>query len=184
MRRTAMLLLGTALLAGCGEQTATSTLRPQEAALIQASAAENRDLAALRATLAPLHRFDVAQNAGWDNQFPAGCFASSTGAMGMHYLKGGNVGTLDPSEPQLLLFEPQKDGSNRLVGVEFIYPGVPTDPAPVLFNQTFAYNYQFSVWALHVWALESNPNGIYDNWNPKVTCANAPPTITTFRAHH
>jgi hypothetical protein len=184
MRRTAMLFLGTALLAGCGEQTTTATLRPQDAALIKASAAQNKDLAALRATLAPLHRFEVAQAAGWNNQFPDGCFSSSTGAMGMHYLNGNNVGTLDPTKPQLLLFEPQKNGSQRLVGVEFIVPGVPTDPTPVLFEQPFAYNYRFSVWALHVWALEANPDGIYKDWNPKVTCAYAPPTISTSRSHH
>jgi hypothetical protein len=185
MRRTSRLLLGLALLGGCGDPTAigtTTTLTPQDAALIKAPAAENMDLAALRATLAPLHRFDAAWNAGWNNQFPAGCFSSSTGAMGMHYLNGENVGTLEPTKPQLLLFEPQKDGSQRLVGVEYIVPGDPSDTPPVLFNQPFAYNYQFSVWALHVWALESNPNGIYNNWNPKVTCDYAP--IQAATSHH
>jgi hypothetical protein len=183
MRPTPLFLLGIALLGGCGEPTSTSTpLQAPTASLSRASAAENKALAALRATLAPLHRFDVAQQAGWDNQFPDGCFSSADGAMGMHYLNGANVGTLDPARPQLLLFEPQKNGTMRLVGVEFILPGDPSDPAPMLFDQTFTYNYRFSVWALHVWALEGNPDGLYADWNPKVTCDYAP--TQSAASHH
>ena len=175
MRRTAQLLAGIALLGGCGaEPVITGTpaaIRPSEAATSQASkGAEHKDLAVLRAATATFHRIDAAHQAGWDTQFPPGCFTSPAGAMGFHYLNGANVGTLDVARPQLLMYEPQKNGRMKLVGVEFIVPGVPTETPPVLFDQTFHYNSTFGVWALHVWAWEHNPNGIYADWNPRVTC--------------
>jgi hypothetical protein len=70
----------------------------------------------------------------------------------------------------------------RLVGVEFILPGSPSDTPPVLFEQPFTYNFTFSVWALHVWAADNNPSGLYANWNPRVSCQYA--TTLAAHAHH
>ena len=172
MRRTAQLLAGIALLAGCsGERTITEPgTEMQAGALAQLSPAAAQDLAALRAATAPFHRIESAKAAGYDVQFPAGCFSSPAGAMGFHYLNGSKVGTLAPGEPQLLIYEPQKNGTLKLVGVEFILPGAPTDTPPVLFGQTFEYNRTFGVWALHVWAWKNNPSGLFSDWNPKVSC--------------
>ena len=189
MRRIAGLLTTIALLSGCGETTQTPTgttaarapLEPG-AALSARSESENKALAALRAATAPFHRIEAAGAAGWNNQFPAGCFASAAGGMGYHWLNGANVGTLDPSRPQFVMYEPQKKGSMKLVGVEFIYPGIPSDPVPVLFGQPFTYNTVFSVWALHVWVWKENPNGLYADWNPRVSCAYATTAVVT--SHH
>lgn len=187
MRRTAQLLAGITLLGGCGgEPTATgitADIQPRAAAASQASgAAEHRDVAALRAATARFHRIDVAQAAGYDTQFPEGCFTSAAGAMGFHYLNGARVGTLDVTEPQLVMYEPQKNGSMKLVGVEYIVPGMPTDTPPVLFDHAFRYNPVFGVWVLHVWAWKNNPVGLYADWNPQVTCAHA--TAVSAVAHH
>ena len=40
---------------------------------------------------------------------------------------------------------------------------------PVLFMGYAAFN----LYALHVWAWENNPSGIYKSWNPRVNCDNA-----------
>ncbi|HET9799497.1 MAG TPA: hypothetical protein VFP90_15970 [Gemmatimonadaceae bacterium] len=186
MRGTALILAGLTLLAACGDQATTrepAGPRPSVAAEARgASAAENEALATLRATIAPLHRFALAGPAGWDNQFPAGCmFNADSGGMGLHYLNGKNMGVLDPARPQLVIYEPEKNGQMRLVGVEFILPGDPSDTPPVLFDQPFTYNYTFSVWALHVWAAENNPSGLYANWNPRVSCQYA--TTLAAQAH-
>ena len=189
MRRTTQLLAGIALLGGCGGEPtatdaatdATADMQPRSA-LTQAGAAEYKDLAALRAATARFHRIDVAQAAGYDNQFPAGCFTSAAGAMGFHFLNGTKLGTLNVTEPQLLLYEPQKNGTMKLVGVEFILPGADTDTPPVLFGQVLHYNHTFGVWALHVWAWETNPQGIYADWNPQVTCAHAS-AVSTANSH-
>ena len=176
MTRTVLLLSGIVLLGGCTVEPTAATANIQPLATNQTSgAAEHRDVAALRAATAQFHRIDVAQAAGYDTQFPAGCFSSPTGAMGFHWLNGARVGTLNVTEPQLLLYEPQKNGTMKLVGVEYILPGAPTDIPPVLFDRALEYNTTFGVWALHVWAWANNPLGIYSDWNPQVTCRYAAP---------
>lgn len=188
MRRTAGLLAGIALLAGCaGEPTATASADAAAdagslAARLAQGENEHADVAALRAATARFHRIEVADAAGYDTQFPPGCFAIAEGAMGFHYLNGAAVGTLDVTRPQLVMYEPQKDGTMKLVGVEFIYPGLPTDPPPVLFGRAFQYNHVFSVWALHVWAWRENPRGLYADWNPLVSCEHA--SAVTTASHH
>lgn len=134
----------------------------------------NRDLAALRSATAAFHRIEVASAAGYDAQFPPGCFASDEGAMGLHFLNGQNVGTLSVTRPQLVMYEPQANGSMQLVGVEYIVPGAPTDTPPRLFGRDFHYNPVFEVWVLHVWAWRHNPQGMFADWNPTVSCAHAP----------
>ena len=188
MRRTAQLLAGIALLGGCGGEPVitetTAAMRPSAAtaAASQASpATEHKDLAALRAATAQFHRIDVAKAAGYDVQFPAGCFTSAAGAMGFHYLNGAKVGTLKVTEPQLMMYEPQKNGTMKLVGFEYIVPGVPSETPPVLFDRAFEYNATFGVWALHVWAWKHNPQGMFSDWNPKVTCEYA--TAVSTAAH-
>ncbi|MDQ3698692.1 MAG: hypothetical protein M3373_11815 [Gemmatimonadota bacterium] len=63
------------------------------------------------------------------------------------------------------------------MGVEFIVPYTEwTDlNPPSLFGQFFRRNDPFGLWVLHVWLWQKNPNGVFANWNPRVTCAHAPP---------
>lgn len=157
MRRIAQVLAGLAVIAGCDDEPT----------------AVEKDIAALRAATRDFQSIAVAQSAGYDTQFPAGCFTSTDGAMGFHYLKAANVGTLTVTDPQLVMYEPQANGSMKLVGVEYIVPGEPSDTPPVLFDREFQYNATFEVWVLHVWAWENNPKGLYTDWNPNVTCDHA-----------
>ena len=183
-------LFAAAALLGCGGEPVAvqpDAALQAETRLSEANltAAQNRDIAALRAATAAFHRIEVAKDAGYDVQFPAGCFTSDEGAMGFHYLNGLNVGTLDVTRPQLLMYEPQADGSQRLLGVEFIVPGQESDLPPVLFGRTFKYNSVFRVWVLHVWAWAHNPDsedGIFADWNSRVTCEHA--AVVSATAHH
>lgn len=137
----------------------------------------NVDVARLRALTAKFHRFDVAFEAGWSAQITE-CFQDATlGGMGFHY---GNPGLIDGAvnvlEPELLLYEPQKNGKLRLVAVEYIVPftaWTATEP-PRLYGQSFHRNEAFGIWALHVWHERQNPRGIFADWNPKVNCDYAP----------
>jgi len=185
MRGMTVLLAGIILLTACGSTgTGTDAASPNRAALLAkgADAQENKDLAALRSATEKFHKIEVAAQAGWNEQVPPGCFTSPDGSMGYHFRNLANVGTLDPSAPQFVMYEPQKDGSMRLVGVEFIALGAPTDTPPVLFGQNFQWNSTFGIWALHVWAWRENPSGLYANWNPKVSCQYA--TNVVAMAHH
>ena len=76
-------------------------------------------------------------------------------------------------EPELLLYEPEKNGRLRLVAVEYIIPYTfhSRDAAPPeLFGQKFIQNDVFQLWGLHAWVWKENPSGIFANWNPRVNC--------------
>jgi hypothetical protein len=74
------------------------------------------------------------------------------------------------------MYEPQKNGRMRLVGVEYVVPFAAwIDPQPpVLHGQEFHPNETFGLWTLHVWMFKHNPDGMFADWNPTVTCAWAP----------
>lgn len=147
------------------------------------SPAARRDLAALRASTARYHDFLEGTAEGrWTVTVPfppaaPECMVDTEGeydgAMGYHFLNPLNVGSQDPARPAALIYEPEKDGSMRLVGIEFISGGAESDPAPVLFDQPFEWNSRFGVWTLHVWVWRYNPNGLFAAWNPMVTCEHA-----------
>ena len=132
-----------------------------------------RQIAQLRAATAPFHDFDAAVEAGWGTQI-TGCFSDPVlGGMGYHF---GNValidGTVDALEPELLLYEPTRNGRLRFVAVEYIVPyGAWTSAEPpTLYGQSFHRNDAFEIWVLHVWHFRDNPSGIFADWNPRVSC--------------
>ena len=110
-----------------------------------------------------------------------GCVSGTDhGAMGIHYVNPGLLnGTLDPTHPQALIYEPL-NGQMTLVGVEFIVDAATwlknNAGSPVLEGQTFLFvdspnRYNIpSFFELHVWAWRSNPMGPFMDWNDNVTC--------------
>ena len=185
MRHIATLVAGMALLAGCGEPTTTETtdFQPRVAANQGLGAEVNQQLADLRRVTAAFHDFDVASHAGWETPI-TGCMtdAGGAGGMGFHY---GNTdlinGTATVENPQLLLYEPEKNGRLRLVAVEYIIPYAfhsrDAEP-PVLFGQKFQQVDSFQLWGLHAWVWKENPSGIFSPWNPNVGCANATASVS------
>lgn len=119
---------------------------------------------------------DVAVAEGWSDQYPSGCAESPEGAQAYHYLNRALVdGSVDLLRPELLMYEPQEDGSMELVGVDYIIPfdQWPSDEPPTLLGHALARNEPLEVWAIHIWAWRDNPNGVFAPWNPAVTCAYA-----------
>ena len=170
MRRVAHLLTWMVLLAGCSDSTGS----------------QNTDLATLKRVTTPFRTFSAATAAGWSTKITS-CMSDPTlGGMGFHY---GNTAFIDGGvqvdQPELLLYEPQADGSLQLVAVEYIIPYTAharSDTPPVLFGQTFKQNDTFQLWGLHVWAWKTNPSGLYADWNPEVNCSNRT-DIQTMVAH-
>jgi hypothetical protein len=181
MRNTIALLAGLACLAACAEPTATSTSADFQA---RASASQslgadvNRDLATLRQATASFHNFAKASKAGWSAEITP-CMADPGGAggMGFHYGKVSLIdGTVSVDKPELLLYEPEKNGKLRLVAVEYIIPytfHARSGAAPVLFGREFTRNDVFQLWGLHAWVWKENPSGIFASWNPRVGCDNS-----------
>jgi hypothetical protein len=170
MRRAAHILTWAVLIAGCSDSTSS----------------QNRDLTTLRNVTSPFRTFSAAADAGYSAKITS-CMADATaGGMGFHY---GNTalidGTVSVDKPELLLYEPQADGSEELVAVEYIIPYTAharSDTPPVLFGQQFKQNDTFQLWGLHVWAWKNNPSGLYADWNPNVNCDNTT-DVQTMAAH-
>jgi hypothetical protein len=137
-----------------------------------AMASVNAELAAVRALTAPYHDFDKALEAGYSVSLTP-CLSSPAGGMGYHYGNPAFIdGSVDAMEPEVLVYEPVKNGSLRLVAVEYIVPleaWQDSDP-PMLFGERFRRNEGAGIWALHVWLWKHNPAGIFADWNPNVTC--------------
>ncbi|WP_095509492.1 hypothetical protein [Rubrivirga marina] len=144
----------------------------------QASAATPSALSAVRRATAAYHRVDEAVADGWGAVVISECVAHpELGGMGHHYVNLGLMdGELDPVQPEVLLYEPTKNGRLQLVGVEYVVPfGVvpETGPAPELFGQTFHPSAGAGGWALHAWVWRHNPAGLFADFNPTVSCDDA-----------
>jgi hypothetical protein len=126
---------------------------------------------------------------------------AEAGAMGVHYLRmdllqitaveprvDGMATHTDFLTPSVLLYEPQADGSMELVGVENLaftaawraaghtsppsfhgvaYDYMADDPATEL-DEAHAFEPHYD---RHVWIFRENPKGVFEQFNPAVTCA-------------
>ena len=134
---------------------------------------QQRDLNALYAATVAYTDFSRAQAAGYSERL-TDCMADASGGMGYHYGKVANIdGNARLLEPEILMYEPQPDGSLKFVGIEYVVPLSATDTPPSLFGLQFHRNEAFQLWVLHVWLYRENPSGMFTDWNPAVTCAAA-----------
>jgi hypothetical protein len=119
----------------------------------------------------------VAKSEGY---VPLPC-ASGTdgGSMGIHYVNLTLLGdpALDVAHPEAVLYEPQQDGSLKLMAVEYITEKGPSAAlGGQLFNFTNSPN-RYGLppfWETHVWAWKANPMGEFADMNPDASCAFAP----------
>jgi hypothetical protein len=142
----------------------------------------SNSIAGVRAATAAFHDLAAAEAAGYGPFYVCTDENGGAGAMGQHYVNGGLVGTteVDPLTPEALVFEPMPGGGSRLVGVEYVTFQGAWDAAhasrPALFGRTFALvgaGNRYGLppfYQLHVWLWRPNPSGMFNDWNPKVTC--------------
>lgn len=125
----------------------------------------------------------VAEQEGYELQF--GCVTGpDSGAMGLHFVNGAivNQNILDPTRPQIVIYEPMPNGKLKLIGADFLLFADAWDAKkvgpPELMGQLFHYfesPNRFGLpafYTLHVWAWKDNPNGAFVNWHPQVSCEN------------
>ena len=134
---------------------------------------------------AKYHNVETAKGAGYGLLLDAKGIACidmpGQGAMGIHYVNGGLVGdgALNAQQPEALLYE-DNDGALQLLGVEYIVLAdawnAKNGTPPTLGGQVFHYTGSPNryglppFYALHVWAWRTNPNGMFADFNPKVSC--------------
>jgi hypothetical protein len=154
----AALLLGGLL--ACNDTTHPTVTPDQQA-----------DLNALHGVTVAYKDFSAAQAAGYTERL-TDCMADASGGMGYHY---GKVSYIDGEarllEPEILMYEPQADGSLQFVGIEYVVPLSASATPPSLFGLEFHKNEAFQLWVLHVWLYKENPSGMFSDWNPTVSCA-------------
>ena len=151
-----------------------------------ADASSQSDIAKLRSTNNAFHSIARAEKGGFAmlaDQKGITCIdMPGMGGMGVHWVKSKRVG--DPTEhltkPEAFVYEPRRDGTLKLAAAEYVVIKADWDAShssrPKLyghkFNLTPAGN-RFGLpafYSLHVWAWKHNPSGMFEDWNPRVTC--------------
>jgi hypothetical protein len=147
-------------------------------AVTRALAAEEDEISDLRAVTAAFHRTEAAQAAGY-NLVPGldHCFENpGVGAMGYHYINTDILDlTVDNLKPEAMVYVPGPNGQRQLGAIEFIVPAQAWDEAgnsepPTALGQSFHLNQALGVYVLHAWIWKHNPSGMFEDWNPKVSC--------------
>lgn len=152
----------------------------------------------VKGATARFHSAAQAEQAGYvELRDAAGiaCIDSPDGGMGIHYVNTSLFdATVDPLTPEALVYEPQPNGSLKLVALEYlVFEGAltggtderilnPDDPRiPDLFGVEMlrvpgpgeANANRYGVPAFferHLWLYEENPAGTFADWNPNVSC--------------
>jgi protein-S-isoprenylcysteine O-methyltransferase Ste14 len=128
---------------------------------------------------------DVAVAENEDYHLLFGCVSGDgSGAMGLHYVNAPLVfdgGELDPTRPEIVLYEPLPSGRLRMTGADFLviasdwdakHPGEPPQLMGQLFHRFESPN-RFGLpafYTLHVWAWKESPTGTFVNWHSGVSC--------------
>ena len=142
---------------------------------------QNALVAAVRGATERFRDPASAEQEGYHQMF--GCVSGGEfGAMGLHFVNGALIGddVLDPTRPEIVIYEPMPNGTLRLVGADFLVLKEVWDAAhpapPQLMGQLlhlFDAPNRFGLpafYTLHVWAWKDNPFGTFTNWNPNVSC--------------
>lgn len=129
----------------------------------------------LRAATRPFHALDSAIAAGYAPDVPDCLVHEHHGAMGYHHVNRGYLDAkAEIGRPEILLYERLADGTYRLNGVEYIVPYTfwPRDSvAPAILGETMKREDNLKFWYLHVWAWTPNPDGLFADFHPVVSCA-------------
>jgi hypothetical protein len=149
--------------------------------------AASSDVHRARKATTAFHDLGVAKKAGYGLLVDAKGIACidnpGTGGMGVHFANKTLVGapTLDVTKPEVLVYAPTRKGGLKLVALEYIVFQADWDKThdapPTLYGRHFhltpaGNRYGLpAFYELHAWIWKDNPRGLFDDWNPKVSCA-------------
>jgi hypothetical protein len=155
-------------------------------ATVAAHPLRSSDLGKARKATAQYRHLDAARADGYglltDAQGVACIDNPGVGGMGVHYVKSDLVGdaAVNAAAPEALVYEPGRRGRLRLVALEYVVFqdqwDAEHDSPPELFGREFALvpapnRYGLpAFYELHAWIWKHNPRGMFDDWNPRVSC--------------
>ncbi len=182
------LLMLSTMLAACTSDPATAP-SPREMPVASVNAAATgagpreqlRLLARVLAATAKYHRVSVALEDGYTFITPCFYSASGLGARGIFYRKTALLdAVVQPEQPEILMYEPQENGTLKLVGVHFVVLATPWEAAnpgrvPMLGSEPLRDRRApgaapFPAYSLYVALWRRNPSGLYADFNPAVSC--------------
>jgi hypothetical protein len=174
--RRLVIFAAAAAMAACAE---SAPLAPDAQLAVETRAASAREaerdrvIATIRSATARYHDLDVAVAEGF--VFLHGCEnRPDEGPVGMVYVHMGRLtdGVIDPETPDALIYEPRTNERPRLVGVEMAIPyALWTEQEPPRFlGAEFQPEDEFGVFGLHIWSWRNNPEGLFAESNPRVSC--------------
>jgi hypothetical protein len=179
LARSLVTIAAAGLLAACADD---APVGPASQATIAAKAAGSpaatielsKAVATLQRVTARYHDLDVAIADGFVLLHPCEN-RPGEGPVGIVYVHFGRVldGIADPSSPDALVYEPAgPSGRPKLVGVEFAIPYAlwAGQDAPEFLGHSFQREDEFGVFGLHIWVWRNNPNGLFEEVNPMVSC--------------
>jgi len=153
-----------------------------------AASAHGTTLMQVRHATAPFQQLNTAKAAGYGLLTDAAgihCISDpGMGAMGVHYVNGDLVGddTVNALHPEALVYQPIPGHPLRLVAVEYVVFKAAWDAShngrPRLFGHTFNLSpagNRFGLpafYSLHAWIWKNNPAGMFQMFNPNVSCPN------------
>ena len=177
-RRLLLATAAVALLAACVDEAPLAPDREiapvSDVAMLRGSDV-NAAIATLRRVTARYHRLEAAIDDGFVLLHPCEN-RPGEGPVGAVYVHMDRLldGKIDARSPDALVYQParNRDVGPKLVAVEFALPyAMWTEPDPPRFlDATFQREDEFGVFALHVWVWRHNPEGLFAETNPRVSC--------------
>ena len=138
-----------------------------------ALAAGQADVAAVRQVTVKYHDLNAALADGYI-EFYRCTEQPGVGTMGQHYVNLELVAdpAVDPLRPEVLVYAPTRAGGYRLVAVEYVtFAAGQTVLGQTMTAVPAGNRYGLDpFFAKHAWIWQGNPNGIFADWNPSLTC--------------
>lgn len=179
LRQSLVVVAVSTVFAACADEAPVapaqrSAMSAQVAKL--ATAEDNATLALLRSVTARYHDLNAAL--ADDFVLLHECESRpGEGPVGAVYVHMGRLldGRIDPASPDALIYAPGPNGQSVLAGAEFAIPyGMWTGSTPPQFmGATFQPEDEFGVFALHAWIWLNNPEGMFAETNPRISCGEA-----------
>jgi hypothetical protein len=142
---------------------------------MSSKAEAERAIATLRRATARYHNLNAALEDGF--VFLHGCeVRPGEGGVGALYVHFDRLldGVLDPGLPDALVYEPARNGREKpkLVAAELAIPYAlwSGDDPPTFLGAEFQREDEFAVYGLHIWIWRHNPEGMFAEGNPRVSC--------------
>jgi hypothetical protein len=105
------------------------------------------------------------------------------GTMGQHFVNLDYVGdpSINPLRPEVLVYEPKRNGGYELAAVEYVtiaadWHAAFGDGTPTVLGQDMLFRAAGNRYGLpdfyerHAWLFKFNPSGTFEDWNPRMSC--------------